>query len=493
MIFLLLFVSLLAFLFHELYWKRRNFPPGPTPLPFLGNLLEVQANEPGYEAYRKWQKQYGSVYTYWLGTKPIVSVNDYETIKETFIKDGDKYADRFHFKEITDMYRGGDYGVVETDGPLWRDQRRFTLHTLRDFGMGKNIMEERVMTEVDHLLERLEKQKGEIYIQKEFDISVGSIINNILFGYRFDEERVDEFLFVKSSITKQMKEFANPFMFLIILFPKLRYFPYFSTVFKRLFTYRNALFDFFEKQIEVKMKEVDLNEENSNDFVECFLKEKERKKGTPAESFYSDLQLQNLVFDLWVAGMETTSNTLTWGFCYILNHPNVQAKIHEELNRVIKSERKVLSSDRNELPYVNAVICEIQRLTNLLPQNLFHRTTEDVVINGFTVPKGTAILPQISCVLYDEKTFPDPYLFNPNRFLNSDGSLKKVEQLVPFSVGKRQCLGEGLARLELFLFISNVFQKFQVSSKIAPSMKKKFGTTVQAPEFFLIINNRFDA
>ncbi|CAJ0567333.1 unnamed protein product, partial [Mesorhabditis spiculigera] len=122
-------------------------------------------------------------------------------------------------------------------------------------------------------------------------------------------------------------------------------------------------------------------------------------------------------------------------------------------------------ADKNDLPYVNAVVSEAQRMANLLPQNLFRVTNEDVKIQGYHIPKGSVVCPQISCVLYDDKIFPEPYKFKPERFLNADGSYRKYEELVPFSVGKRQCAGEGLARLELYIVIANIFQTFKISSK----------------------------
>ncbi|PIO61070.1 hypothetical protein TELCIR_17415 [Teladorsagia circumcincta] len=79
---------------------------GPTPLPLLGNLLTILANEPGYDAFEMWRKKYGPVYTYWIGILPFVVVADYKTMKETFVKDGDAYAGKFTIKEVTRDYRG---------------------------------------------------------------------------------------------------------------------------------------------------------------------------------------------------------------------------------------------------------------------------------------------------------------------------------------------------------------------------------------------------
>ncbi|KAK6767375.1 hypothetical protein RB195_026575 [Necator americanus] len=191
--------------------------------------------------------------------------------------------------------------------------------------------------------------------------------------------------------------------------------------------------------------------------------------------------------------METTSNTLAWGIVYVLNHLDVQTKIHEELDREIGSARPVTMSDRNSLPYLNAVINEIQRMANLVPLNLIHETTRDVSAGKWCLPAKTAVVAQISTVLYEEKIFPEPLTFNPSRFIDDSGKLKKIDELIPFSIGKRQCLGEGLAKMELFLFIANLFNRFELSSidpKNPPTMRKTFGTTVKPFDYQCIVKAR---
>ena len=101
-------------------------------------------------------------------------------------------------------------------------------------------------------------------------------------------------------------------------------------------------------------------------------------------------------------------------------------------------------------------------MANLLPLNLIHKTTRDVTIRGYLIPKNTCIVPQIGAVLFDETIFPEPESFKPERFLNENRELKKIEEFCPFSVGKRQCLGESLARMELFLILANLFNQFKV-------------------------------
>ncbi|CAJ0592024.1 unnamed protein product [Cylicocyclus nassatus] len=354
-------------LFYELYWKRRNLPPGPTPLPFIGNLHTLIRHEPGYTAYEMWRRKYGPVYTFWMGPHPFVMISDYPTLKETFVKDGDAYTGKFQLEEVTTIYRGGNYGIIELSGERWRDQRRFVLHVLKDLGLGKNGMEQRVrinhwqklkiLMEVEAMTDVLEAQQGkEVNIQDVFDVAIGSVINQLLFGYRFDEKHLDEFRELKTLISKQMRDGAHPAVSMFFLYPWLAAFPYFNTVAKMMLSYRDAFFSFFDRQIAEHKKVINYDTNEANDYVEAFLKEQRRREAEGDKESFSHVQLTNVCLDMWFAGMETTSNTLSWGAVYLLNYPDVQDKMHEELDRVIGSNRAITMADKNNLPYVNAVI-----------------------------------------------------------------------------------------------------------------------------------------
>uniref|UniRef100_A0A0K0D0S0 Unspecific monooxygenase n=1 Tax=Angiostrongylus cantonensis TaxID=6313 RepID=A0A0K0D0S0_ANGCA len=505
----------------------KMFLLGPIPLPFIGNLHVLFRHEPGYSAYEMWRKKYGPIYTYWIGetsfgSHPFIMISDYKTIRDTFVKDGEAYAGKFHFNEARKLFRGGDYGVVETVGHMWRDHRRFAIHVLRDLGLSKDVMERRasILAEVEAMSESLHAMKGkEIAMQDIFDVGVGSVINQLLFGYRFEGDNLKEFRELKGMISRHLKEFSHPSGSIMFLYPWLKILPYFENKWKKLVNvfflktyhyffqprilfhlntlilHREAFFSFFDRQIEAHQKDIDFETEESNDYVEAFLKEKRRREANGDSESFSYLQLQNMCLDLWIAGMETTSNTLSWGVVYLLNNLHVQEKLHEEMDREIGSGRLVTMSDRNNLPYTSAVINEIQRMANLLPMNLPHQTLCTVQVGKWSIPAHTGVIAQISNVLYDDEVFPSPHTFDPSRFIDDSGRLKKVEELIPFSIGKRQCLGEGLARMELFLFIANLFNRFKLSCVNAdepPSMKKLFALTVQPRPYRCLAEPRFD-
>ncbi|KAI6180044.1 hypothetical protein M3Y98_00676800 [Aphelenchoides besseyi] len=496
MLFCTFLALLIVYCFYHFYYKRRNLPPGPTPIPVLGNLLEVIFDPPGEAPFRRWKEKYGPVYTYWMGSIPIVSVSEYNTMVETFQKDGETYAGRYAFKEFDALVRGGDYGVIFTEGDLWKEQRRYALQVLRDFGLGRNLMQERIFDELTSFFKEIDDNNAagveEHDIVDLLDLAVGSIINAVLLGYRFHGEKRSEFFELKDTVQSHIKMLGHPLVMVAMPNPKLFLkIPLLSRYVRTAVETGNYLLDFF--RVRIREHEQTLNEnEPPTDYVHAFLLEWKKREQNGDTHYFSQDQLVSMLYDLWIAGQETTSNTLAWGVAFLLLHySDVQQKCHEELDSVIGSDRLVNMSDKANLPYCNAVVYEIQRVANLVPQNVWHKTDKDVVINGHHVPKGVAILPQISVVLSDPVVFPDPTRFDPTRFLDENGKLKRAEQVVSFSIGKRQCLGESLARMELFLFTTNILNRYTLrSGKTPPSLQRRLGGTVNITPFKCRIEKR---
>ncbi|KAF1753434.1 hypothetical protein GCK72_019991 [Caenorhabditis remanei] len=492
MILLLLFTGLCLYLFHEMYWKRRHLPPGPIPLPLIGNMLSMLREKPGYECFRRWTKQYGDVYTFWMGTTPYVMIGSYDRIKDTFIRDGDTYKDKFP-QPFTEKFRGGTYGIVETNGHLWSTHRRFTLSSFRDMGLGKDLMQEKILIEVQESFRKFDEHLG---VEQDIPIvlnnAVANVINQIVFGYRFADEHEEEFNKLRDLMEYQEKAFTTFKVHVQVFAPKIGQWLPGKSLDELLGDWKQNFHTFFNTQIENHRQKIDFDSEENLDYAEAYLKEQRKREAEGDFELFSNKQLMNTCLDLWFAGLSTTNTTTNWIVCYIMNTPGVQEKMHEELDRVIGGDRLVTTADKNDLPYMNAVINESQRCANIVPINLFHATTKDTVIAGYPIKQGTGVIAQISTVMLDEKTFPEPYTFNPGRFIDENGKLKKVEELVPFSIGKRQCLGEGLARMELFLFISNFFNRYQVSpsSEGPPSIDKSERVGVFPRKFNAILTKR---
>ena len=130
-------------------------------------------------------------------------------------------------------------------------------------------------------------------------------------------------------------------------------------------------------------------------------------------------------------------------------------------------------ADRSLMPYTEAVINEIMRCGNIVPMGVMHTSTEPINVNGITIPANTMINPMMISILKGDH-WEDGMTFNPDRFLYEDGSVKKDDHLIPFLIGKRKCLGETLARLEMFLFFTGIFIMSFITSKIELIITSRF-------------------
>ncbi|XP_048108790.1 cytochrome P450 2J6-like isoform X2 [Alosa alosa] len=237
---------------------------------------------------------------------------------------------------------------------------------------------------------------------------------------------------------------------------------------------------FLREEIEQHKKDWEPSE--PRDYIDCYLNEIEKSKENAAAGFTED----NLIMcslDLFVAGSETTSTTLRWSFLYMAKYPEVQEKVQAEIDRVIGQSRLPTMADRADMPYTDAVIHEIQRIGNIAPLGLPRYTTKDVQLGDYLIPKGTEIIANLTSVMFDKEEWETPHTFNPGHFLNKEGKFVKNPAFIPFSAGKRVCLGESLAKMELFLFFTSFLQRytFSMPAGVKPVMDFRFGITL-APQ-----------
>uniref|UniRef100_A0A8C0JFT4 Cytochrome P450 n=1 Tax=Chelonoidis abingdonii TaxID=106734 RepID=A0A8C0JFT4_CHEAB len=452
-------------------WRKqsryKNLPPGPTPLPGLGVgrnfrlffvflTFSVELVPISHSTLITFPVQlsakYGPVFTVYFGSKPIVVLCGHEAVKEALVDQAEEFSGRAHMPTVEKNF----HGVVFANGERWRQLRRFSLTVLRNFGMGKKSIEERIQEEAQFLLEAFRETKAEPFDPTFFlSRAVSNIICSIVFGDRFDYED-KEFLSLLQMMNKSFREISTPW--------------------SQVCPARNETVGIFIAcgllQItvfwrRVKQNQATLDVNSPRDFIDCFLIQMEKEKQNPSSEFnIKNLELTTL--NLFFAGTETVSSTLRYGFLLLMKHPEVLGKMHEEIDQVIGQSRVPAIEDRSQMPYTDAVIHEIQRFSDLIPMDVPHIVTRDTQFRGYTIPQGTEIYPILSTVLRDPSKFKTPESFNPRNFLEEMGQFRKNDAFVPFSSGKRICLGEALARMELFLFFTTILQRFTLKPLMAP-------------------------
>ncbi|XP_031241666.1 cytochrome P450 2B19 isoform X3 [Mastomys coucha] len=354
-------------------------------------------------------------------------------------------------------------GVIFASGERWKTLRRFSLATMKDFGMGKRSVEEWIQEEAQCLVEELKKYEGAPLNPTFFFQSVAAnIICSIVFGERFDYKD-HQFLHLLELIYKTFSLMGSFSSQVFELFSAvLKYFP---GTHRQISKNLQEILDYIGHSVE--KHRATLNPSAPRDFIDTYLLRMEKEKANHHTEFHHQ-NLMISVLSLFFAGTETTSTTLRYSFLIMLKYPHVAEKVQEEIDQVIGSHRLPTLDDRTKMPYTDAVIHEIQRFTDLAPIGLPHRVTKDTLFRGYLLPKNTEVYPILSSALHDPRYFEQPDTFNPEHFLDANGALKKSEAFLPFSTGKRMCLGEGIARNELFLFFTTILQNFSLASPVAP-------------------------
>ncbi|XP_054831455.1 cytochrome P450 2K6-like [Eublepharis macularius] len=463
---LFLFPLAMAFL-----WKMSNFwnsssqnlPPGPKPLPLIGNLHQLDLKRP-YRTMLKLSKQYGPVFTLQTGFQKMVVLTGYETVKEALVNQADAFAERPMIPIFEDYQKGN--GVVFAHGENWKVMRRFALTTLRDYGMGKRIIEDRIVEECHCLIQKFESFKGKPFENTAImNAAAANIIVSVLLGKRYEYEDLS-FVKLLHLFNESTRLLGSPSVTLYNMFPALGFlFGGRRTVLNN----RTEVYNFIQETFIEHLKELDVNDQRS--FIDAFLiRQQEEQNKNKINGFFHNGNLKAVVDDLFGAGTETTSTTLRWALLLMMKYPEIQKRVQEEITKVIGSAEPRIEH-RAKLPYTDAVVHEVQRFANIIPTNVPHATTVDVTLGGYFIPKGTHIVPLLYSVLYDETQWEKPLKFYPEHFLDSEGNFVKRDAFLPFSAGRRLCAGENLAKMELFLFFASLLQRFTFQP--APGISKE--------------------
>ncbi|XP_049992348.1 cytochrome P450 2J4-like isoform X9 [Alexandromys fortis] len=380
-----LLLAVVTFLFLADYFKSRrpkNHPPGPRRLPFIGHLLQLDMEKP-HLGVQQLVKKYGNVISLDLGIKSSVVVSSLPLIKEAFTHLEENFMSRPKFPLQSLLFN--ENGLILSSGQTWKEQRRFALMTLRNFGLGKKSIEQRMQEEAYHLVEVIKEEKGQPF-DPHFKINnaVSNIICSITFGERF-EYHDSQFQELLRLLDEAMCLTFSKMAQLYNLFPWImKHLP--GSHQTTLATWRQ-LKSYVSDIVENHHR--DWNPDEPRDFIDAFLTE--MTKHPDKTTSFNKENLICSTLDLFFAGTETTSTTLRWALLYMALYPEIQEKVQAEIDRVIGQEKQPSLNDRDAMPYTNAVVHEVQRIGNIIPLNVPREVTADTTLAGFHLPKESEL------------------------------------------------------------------------------------------------------
>ncbi|XP_069590378.1 cytochrome P450 2K1-like [Ranitomeya imitator] len=446
-----IFIALFIYWINGIKKSTAKMPPGPMPLPVIGNLNLLDLEKP-HESLMQFSEKYGEVFTLHFGPKKIVVLAGYKIIKEALVTRAEDFSER-PTTPVFDIIANG-HGIIFSNGETWRSMRRFTVSTLRDFGMGKKSVEARIQDELMPLIESFRSHNGKPFnIHMLINSAVSNVICSIIFGKRFE---YDDPTFEK--LIKMLDESAK-----LVGTPKVMlydYYPFLGSLLGLHKKLKQNMLDVKNFIYQCSMnRRLDLDANDVTGYIDAYLLKQEQET-TKTQTYFNEENLVSSVLDLFSAGTETTSTTIRWGILLMMKYPEIQKKVQEEIKTHIKPGQLPTVEDRKKMSYTDAVIHEIQRFGNIIPLNVSHATPTDVFLRGYLIPKGTEVIPLLTSVLYDKAQWKTPNDFNPNHFLDENGKFVRHDAFIPFSVGRRACAGEALAKMELFLVFTGLLQAF---------------------------------
>ncbi|XP_020484540.2 cytochrome P450 2U1 isoform X1 [Labrus bergylta] len=481
------------------YQKRRhlsNIPPGPKPWPLVGNFggflipsfiqrrfgqESASSDKSPVAALTELNKLYGNIYSLFVGSQLHVVLNGYDVIRDAFSNHPEVFSDRPDIPAISIMTKRK--GIVFAPyGPVWKKQRKFCHATLRKFGLGKLSLEPCIVQGLDTIkaeLLRLNEESDGAGVDPAPLIShaVSNVICSLILGQRFHHEDL-EFRGMLDLMDRGLEICVNSPAVLINVFPLLYYLPF--GVFKELRQVEGDMTAFLKRFIATHRETLD--PKNPRDLTDMYLIEMlaQQAAGNLDSSFTEDY-LFYIIGDLFIAGTDTTANSVLWVLLYLVLNTDIQDRVQAEIDKVVGTRRVPSLTDKGSLPFTEATIMEVQRLAVVVPLGIPHMASETTEFRGYSIPKGTVVVPNLWSVHRDPTVWDDPDTFNPDRFLDDDGNLLRREYFIPFGIGRRVCMGEQLAKMEMFLTVTSLLQAFKFrlpEGTPQPTLRGRFGLTL---------------
>uniref|UniRef100_A0A8C9S4C4 Cytochrome P450, family 1, subfamily C, polypeptide 2 n=2 Tax=Scleropages formosus TaxID=113540 RepID=A0A8C9S4C4_SCLFO len=476
--FIFLFCLEACLWFKNFRHKRRL--PGPFAWPLVGNAMQL--GQMPHITFSRLAKKYGNIYQIRLGSNDIIVLNGDTAIRQALVQHGKEFAGRPNFVSFQ-MVSGGKSMTFSNYSSQWKMHRKIAQSSIRAFSSAnsetKKTFEQHIVAEALDLIQvflRLGTDGQHFSPSHELTVAAANVICALCFGKRYGHEDL-EFRTLLGRVDRFGETVGAGS--LVDLMPWLQSFPNpVRRVFQSFKELNNEFFAFVKDKVVQHRETYDpgVTRDMSDAIIEVISK-------TSHDSGLTEDYAEGTVTDLIGAGMDTVATALHWMLLLLVKYPHIQTKIQQQIDKVVGRDRLPSSEDKKNLVYLEAFIYEAMRYTSFVPVTIPHSTTSDVTIEGMHIPKDTVVFINQWSVNHDPQKWKDPHVFEPSRFLNEDGTINKdlTSSVMIFSIGKRRCIGDQIAKVEIFLFTAILLHQctFENSPMQELTMDCSYGLTLK--------------
>ncbi|KAJ6576409.1 cytochrome P450 [Mycena vulgaris] len=416
---------------------RQRLPPGPKKLPLIGNLLDITTSSE-WKTYHQWCLDYKSEIIHLsVGGLSIIVLDTLDVVDELLERRSSIYSDRPRMIMLNELVGWNWSFPFKCADDAWKQQRKMIHNEFHVKAVAQFRPQE--LKAVHDMLKKLLDSPETWY--DDLTQFFGAIIMSAIYG--IDVKPInDPFIETSKRATYAVSLATTPGRFLVESIPLLKYVP--------------SWLPFADFKKKAALWKIDARDA----FVDPF---QYVRKDMATGSFPSSA--------LWVLclqpeGIRRMLSSMRSFFLEMTRHPEVQRKAQQELDRVLKGRRLPVFSDLNSLPYISALVKEVLRFNPVAPLGAPHATSADDTYNGYFIPARTVVLPNIWAITHNAEDYPEPFVFNPDRFLK-DGQLNpKVRDPSAFGFGRRICPGRHMVMDILWISMASILSVFTIEKSV---------------------------